>query len=196
MSPRSIRSASRRSASRVALGVAGCTLLLAAAGCGSETSDDSGTASDPSTSEATKTSTPEPSPAPTDKGTSSGSGGNMTVGDAVEPGQAVIVSASNVKVEAAPRASALVDDAAIDDFVASFDAQLGADVRAAAAKVQVPADSTLFGSVVSVGCETPSTVDWVSTFDGVEAQATLPKPGVQCLVPVTSIALFLVPTNA
>lgn len=194
MSPRSIRSANRRSASRVALSVAGCALLLAAAGCGSETGDDSGTASDPSTSEATKTGTPEPAPSPGEEST--GSGGNLTVGEVVEPGQAVVVSASNVKVEAAPRASALVDDEAIDAFVASLDAQFGADVRTAAAKVQVPADSTLFGSVVSVGCETPSTVDWVSTFDGIEAQATLPKPGVQCLVPVTSIALFLVPADA
>ena len=196
MSPRSLRSASGRSSSRVALGVAACTLLLAAAGCGSETGDDSGTASDPSTSEPTKTSTPEPSPSPGDESTSSGSGGSLTVGDVVEPGQAVIVSASNVKVEAAPRASALVDDEAIDAFVASLDERFGTDVRAAATQVQVPADSTLFGSVVSMGCETPTSVDWVSTFDGIEAQATLPKPGVQCLVPVTSIALFLVPADA
>lgn len=193
MNPRSIRSASGRSASRVALSAAGCALLLAAAaGCGSETGDDSGTASDSSTSEATPTDTPT-SVSPT---VNTGSGASVMVGDVVEPGQAVIVSASNVKVEAAPRASALVNDEAIDAFVASLDEQFGADVRAAAAKVQVPADSTLFGSVVSVGCETPTTVEWGSTFDGVEVQATLPKPGVQCLVPVTSIALFLVPADA
>lgn len=193
MSPRSIRSTSARSA----LSAACCTLLLvAAAGCGSQADDDSGTATDPSTSETTPTDTSTPSPSPGDESTSSGSGGNFVVGETVEPGQAVIVSASNVKVETTPRATALVNDEAVDAFVAALDRQLAADVRTAVQAAKVPADSTLFGSVVSVGCETPSSVDWISTFDGIEARATLPKPGVQCLVPVTSVALFLVPTTS
>lgn len=197
MSPRSIRPAPARSA----LSVACCTLLLlAAVGCGSQAEDDeAGTATDPSTSE-TATATPSPSTSPStspgDESTSSGSGGNLVVGDTVEPGQAVVVSASNVKVDTTPRATALVNDEAVDAFVATLDAQLAADVRAAVQAAKVPADSTLFGSVVSVGCDTPSTVDWISTFDGIEARATLPKPGVQCLVPVTSVALFLVPNDS
>ena len=111
----------------------------------------------------------------------------------MEPGQAVIVKASNVDGETAKRASALVDDQAVDAFLSATDARLAADVRAAVDAVEVPADSTLFGAVVSVGCDTPTAVNWVTTFDGIEVTPTMPKSGVQCLVPVTSVALFLVP---
>ena len=104
-----------------------------------------------------------------------------------------MVSASNVKGQTSKQASALVDDAATDAFLATIDKRFADEVRAAAKAVQVPAGSTLFGAVASVGCEEPTSITWQTTFDGVEVRATLPKPGVQCLVPVTSIALFLVP---
>lgn len=116
----------------------------------------------------------------------------MPVGEAVEPGQALIVSTSNVDEETSQLASALVDAQALDTFLAGTDPRLAADVRAAVKDAQVPAGSTLFGSVVAVGCDEPETVEWEKTFDGIQASAQLPKSGVQCLVPVTSVALFLV----
>jgi hypothetical protein len=194
----SVRPASAPGTLRLAVSGAACVLVLATlAGCGNEGDDDPGTATDTS-SESSSTATPSESPSPTDgdsstSDSSSGSGGSSVVGETVEPGQAVVVSASNVKGEITTRASALVDDQALDAFLATTDPRLATDVRTAFAAVRVPADSTLFGAVVSVGCETPTAVEWTTTFDGIEVKPTIPKSNVQCLVPVTSVALFLVP---
>lgn len=184
-------SAMRQTSVRV---TAACAVLLlsAAAGCGS----DSGDSDDPGTATDTSSETPTTQPTTTDPDTSdssTGMGASLRIGKTVEPGQAVIVEASNVDGETAERASALVDDQAVDAFLSAIDARLAADVRAAVDAVVVPADSTLFGAVVSVGCDTPTAVNWVTTFDGIEVTAEVPKSGVQCLVPVTSVALFLVP---
>lgn len=186
MSPRSTRPASARAQLRLAVSAVCCMLLLAAAaGCGSSDGDsaDPGTATDASES--------TPTEAPSDSST--GSGGHFVIGETVEPGQAVIVSASNVDGETSKLASALVNDKALDKFLASTDGRLAGDVRAAVRAVQVPADSTLFGAVVSVGCDEPTGISWATTFDGIEVTPMLPKSEVQCLVPVTSVALFLVP---
>jgi hypothetical protein len=174
---------------RLALSGASCTLLLATvAGCGSEggDGDDPGAATDTSS---TGTTTPE---SPT-ADSSTGSGGQFVIGETVGPEQAVIVSASNVDGDTSTLASALVNDKALDTFVATMETRLAEDVRAAVRATQVPADSTLFGAVVSVGCDQPTAISWAKTFDGIEVTPTLPKSGVQCLVPVTSVALFLVP---
>lgn len=176
----------------------GALLLAGVTGCGSD-SEDPGTATDTSSETTTADPGTDPSSAdpessdPETSDSSTGSGASVPVGETVEPGQAVIVKASNVDGEPATRASALVDDKAVDAFLATTDARLAADVRSAVKQVQVPAGSTLFGAVVSVGCDTPTAVDWVTTFDGIEVAAQVPKSGVQCLVPVTSVALFLVP---
>jgi hypothetical protein len=177
MSQRSVRPAPARALLRLAVTGASCTLLLAtAAGCGSEGGDGAGTATESPTTESSR-----------------GSGGQLAIGETVEPGQAVIVSASNVDGDTSTLASALVDDTAVGKFVATMEARLAEDVRAAVRATQVPADSTLFGAVVSVGCQEPTAIAWSTTFDGIEVTPTLPKSEVQCLVPVTSVALFLVP---
>jgi hypothetical protein len=194
MSQRSVRPPSARALLRLAVGGASCTLLLATvAGCGSDggDSDDPGTATDTSTSETTTSESPT-SDSPTSD-SSTGSGGQLVIGETVEPGQAVIVSASNVDGETSTLASALVDDKAVGRFLATTDARLAEDVRAAVRATQVPAGSTLFAAVVSVGCDQPTGLSWSRTFEGIEVTPTLPKSQVQCLVPVTSVALFLVP---
>ena len=176
---------------RFAISCASCTLLLAAvAGCGSEGSDSE---SDPGTATESPTSESPTSESPTSD-SSAGSGGQLVIGETVQPGQAVIVSASNVDGDTAVLGSALVNDKALDKFLATMDARLAEDVRAAVEATQVPADSTLFGAVVSVGCDKPTAISWSKTFDGIEVTPTLPKSVVQCLVPVTSVALFLVPS--
>jgi len=178
---------------RLAVSGASCTLLLATvAGCGGEggDGDDPGAATDTATDTATsETTTPE---SPT-ADSSTGSGGQFVIGETVEPGQAAIVSASNVDGDTSTRASALVNDKALDTFLATMEARLAQDVRAAVRATHVPADSTLFGAVVAVGCNRPTAISWSTTFDGIEVTPTLPKSEVQCLVPVTSVALFLVP---
>jgi len=176
MSRRPARPASARALLRFAVSGVSCTLLLATvAGCGSEGGDSD-----------------DPGAAPTSD-SSTGSGGQFVIGETVEPGHAVIVSASNVDGDTSTRASALVNDRALDTFVATMEARLAEDVRAAVRATQVPADSTLFGAVVSVGCHKPTAISWSTTFEGIEVTPTLPKAEVQCLVPVTSVALFLVP---
>jgi len=158
-------------------------LLATATACGStaEEGDQPTSATDSSASASESSSS-----------SSESSGGEMPVGDAVQPGQALIVSTSNVDVETTPLATALVDAQAVDTFVADTDPRLAADVRAAVKGVQVPAGSTLFGSVVSVGCDKPVAVSWETTYEGIQATAEIPKSSVQCLVPVTWVALFLV----
>lgn len=192
MSQRSIRPASTRAMLRLAVSGACCTLLLAtAAGCGSDTGDgdDPGTASDTSSDTSSET------PSDGASTSNSGSGASFVVGESVEPGQAVIVSASNVDGETSTKASALVDDQSLEAFLAPTDPRLAKDVRAAVRQATVPADSTLFGAVVSVGCDRPTSIEWSTTFDGIEVTPTLPKSEVQCLVPVTSVALWLVPNS-
>ncbi len=161
----------------VATLTSGVLLLAVASGCASGAADPSASATESSRSS---------------DSSSSGAGASLTVGDAVEPGQALIVSASNVDGPTTQRASALVNDQAVETFVSDTDARLADEVRTAVKAVQVPDGSTLFGSVVSVGCDKPVAVTWDKTFDGIEATAEVPKSGVQCLVPVTSVALFLV----
>ena len=189
MSQRSVRPASARALLRLAVTGASCTLLLATvAGCGSEggDGDDPGAATDTSSSGTT------PPESPTSD-SSTGSGGQLVIGETLEPGRAVIVSASNVDGDTSTLASALVNDKALGTFVATMETRLAEDVRAAVRATKVPADSTLFGAVVSVGCDEPTAISWSKTFEGIEVTPTLPKSEVQCLVPVTSVALFLVP---
>ena len=56
----------------------------------------------------------------------------------------------------------------------------------------MPAGQTLMGAVVSVGCDEPTGIELTQTFEGYEVTAQVPKSEVQCLVAVTSVALFLV----
>ncbi len=176
--------------------LASCVLLLATvAGCGSN-GDDSAptTANDASASTPGSPSTPD-SPSESSSATDSpseASGATLPVGDAVEPGQAMVVGVSNVDGTTTELASPLVDAEAVDSFLVDADPRLADEVRAAVEVAQVPPGSTLFGSVVAVGCDEPTAVSWELTFDGVQARARLPKSTVQCLVPVTSVALFLV----
>lgn len=171
-------------------------LVLTTAACGSETSADD-TASDPA-GQSTETSTPDTEtaePAPTgDAGEgTSGSGGEYLVGDAVADGQVQIVQASNVTGEPTEMATPLPTQETIDAFANGLDPALAPKVAKAAAEATAPAGTTLFGAVVAVGCEAPTSVTWTQTFDGIEVEPTLSKSTVQCLVPVTYVALLAVP---
>jgi hypothetical protein len=76
--------------------------------------------------------------------------------------------------------------------VAPLGADLASQVEAAVRRTTVPDGQELWGAVVSVGCEEPTGIELVQTFEGYEVTAMLPKSTVQCLVAVTSVALFLV----
>ncbi len=182
-------------------------LLVTATGCGSRVeegqspssaSDSPSSASESpssaseSPSSASESPSPSESPSETPQTGTSLSRRTLIVGDTVEAGQAIVVSASNVDGPTTPLASPLNDDQAVNTFVASLDARLGSEVRAALEEVQVQGDSVLYGSVVAVGCDTPVAVVWKETPEGVETTAEMPKSTVQCLVPVTSVAIFVI----
>lgn len=200
-----LSTARSRGALRLAITGVSCVLLLSTvAGCGSE-SGNSDDGADTATDSSQTTPAEETSPsetAPDDSGDQADSPSTdattattatLRTGDEVVPGQAVVVSASNVKGETSKLASALVDDASIDAFLGNLDQGYADKVRVAAQATEVPAGSTLFGAIVSVGCEEPTSITWDQTFDGIEVSATVPKSDIQCLVPVTSIALFVIP---
>lgn len=172
--------------------LAWCVLLLATVtGCGSNGDDSAPTTANDASASTSQSPSPSESSSTTDSPSES-SGATLGVGDAVEPGQAMVVSVSNVDGTTTELASPLVDAEAVESFLLDADPRLADEVRAAVEAAQVPAGSTLFGSVVAVGCDEPTAVSWEQTFDGVQTSARLPKSTVQCLVPVTSVALFLV----
>lgn len=157
-------------------------VLAVAAGCGGGAGTDQG-----ETASATESPSESPSTSP-----AAGTGAvQIAVGDTLEPDQALIVSASNVDEPTTPMATEFSEGKALDSFVADLDPQLAGDVRAAVESARVPDGSTLYGSVVAVGCDQPDAISVKTTPEGIEATAVLPKTTVQCLVPVTSVALFL-----
>ncbi|MBA2955958.1 hypothetical protein GON03_16595 [Nocardioides sp. MAH-18] len=91
-------------------------------------------------------------------------------------------------------ATVLPDDAAVQDYAAQFrNDELGGEVVAAADDADVPDGQQLAAAVVAVGCEVPTDVE--GTYDGgaVQVSATVPRSDRQCLAPITSVALMLVP---
>jgi hypothetical protein len=176
--------------------------LLALVGCGQS---DEGTASDRATGPtASDSSSTEPgeetTPGPGDSASATGgegasSAGDRTVlpaGDTATTTTARIITASNADGETSPRPVPVGDPASLRDFVATMGADLGPRVRAAVRQTDVPPGQTLMGAIVAVGCDEPTGVEVVQTFDGYEVTPVLPKSGVQCVVAMTSVALFQV----
>ena len=106
-----------------------------------------------------------------------------------------IISASNVDGEVDPRPVPVEDPASLRGASwRRFGADLGRRVRAAVRQDRGAGGQTLMAAVVAVGCDEPTGIELVQTFDGYEVTGIVPKSGVQCLVAVTSVALFLVET--
>jgi hypothetical protein len=59
---------------------------------------------------------------------------------------------------------------------------------------EVPDGSTLWAAVVARGCDAPDEVEVVRSADGVQVTpVAVADRGVQCLAPMTSVAVVLVP---
>lgn len=106
-----------------------------------------------------------------------------------------IVAISGVGGRVSPRAVVLSDEGKARRFVKRFDdpddivQQLGPPVAEAEED-----GVTLAAAVVSIDCEVPPGVEITETGRGLEVVAEpLPEAGRECLVPVTSIALVVVP---
>ncbi|WP_457206656.1 hypothetical protein [Nocardioides sp. P5_C9_2] len=126
--------------------------------------------------------------------TSTGGGAVLVAGEKASTTTALIVSASNADGEVTPRPVPLVDRDAVEELTAPLGADLGPQVEAAVRETDVPDGQTLMGAVVAVGCDEPTGIELTQTFEGYEVRGIVPKSGVQCLVAVTSVALFLVET--
>lgn len=174
-------------------GAASAALTLAvvgvvAAGCGNEAGD---VARDPESASSAPTQTEPTQTEPTET-SETGSGGQLPVGETVELEQAQAVTASNVAGEVESHATDISQAAGRDAYVARLDPMLGSQVSSAAARVKIPAATSLYAAVVTVGCKTPTAIDYEAADGQVSVSASVPKGKVQCLVPMTTVVLFLV----
>lgn len=106
----------------------------------------------------------------------------------------LLVSASDGGGQVDAAATALPDETATTAFAAGLADRLAGQVIEAAAGFDVPPGQELYGAVVAIGCTPPEEVTVSGSGDGVRITAHKPKedPQVQCLVPVTTVALALV----
>lgn len=188
--------------------VLGATLaVLTLSSCGQSDEGGAERASEPTTSAPTSeetdpgpsdsTSAPGGESATTSSGASGGASGGVTLlvaGETPSTTTVRIISASHVDGAVDPRPVPVEDAASRDELLAPLGADLGRAVRAAVRQTEVPDGQALMAVVVAVGCDEPTGIELVRTVDGYEVTAVVPKSGVQCLVPVTSVALFLVDT--
>lgn len=185
------------STARVRIVLAGALAAATLTACGqSDGSGEPDTASEPTSSATSE----QDSPAPGDSGTPGSSPGSSSTDGAVflpagataSTTTARIVSASNADGDTSPSPVPLGDRSSLRTFVAPLGADLGPRVEAAVRETTVPAGQHLMGAVVAIGCEEPTGIELTQTFEGYEVSARVPKTDVQCLVAVTSVALFLV----
>lgn len=88
----------------------------------------------------------------------------------------------------------LADEQAVRRYVERFrNDRLQGEIVRAAERAQVPEGRRLAAAVVAIGCEVPTRVVGTSTGGEAVVRAVLPSPTKQCLAPITSVALVLVP---
>ena len=109
-----------------------------------------------------------------------------------------LVSASNAEGTVSPRAVVLDSQKAVGKFAGQFSGdQMGRALAREYARADLPKDEVMLGSVVDVSCQAPSDLQVEKTRRGVEVTATgKASKNVQCLVPVTTVALVSVPEAA
>ena len=111
---------------------------------------------------------------------------------------AEVVSETAVGGMVSPGAVALTDVTAVQQFAGQFDDdRMETRLKQAFADLEVPSDQAAYAAVVGLGCEAPSDVTVTSTDTGILIEAAKPVEGstdkpVECLAPVTSVAIVLV----
>jgi uncharacterized protein YcfL len=155
-------------------------LLLALAGCGSQTQADDSTAGTTASPSATTTSTSSSAPA-----TSATSG----------PDDVTLFSATAAGGETGPPVR-LDQPGALQAFLAPFEnRRLARQVRRFVAGVDPQPGKVLVGAVVAVGCEVPERV-LIGTKGGVVFTPVLTKSNQECFAPVTTVAVAAVDADA
>ena len=91
----------------------------------------------------------------------------------------------------------LSDDADVQAFVEQFPSgDMGAQVQDAVAQTDVPDGQVLYGAVVAIGCDSPEQVAVSTSETGLVITALkVPSPLPECLAPMTTVALVLVPAS-
>jgi hypothetical protein len=113
--------------------------------------------------------------------------------------QIAMVSESNVDGTVSPRAVVLDSEASVQEFAGQFTGdQMGQALAREYASADVPEGELLVASVVDISCQAPTEVRVKKTDGGVRvtAAAQASKVQIQCLVPVTTVALVSVPEAA
>ena len=160
--------------------LAGLVVVLVA--CGQPESD-TGSATTGSSSESTEPSPSAPSqPAPNGPPDST---------------QIALISVSNAEGSVSAEATVLDSRQAVDEFASQFSgSQMATALDRAYQQADLPEGEVMVGAVVAVSCQEPTEVDVEQTEEGVKITADPVKTKVQCLVPVTTVALVSVPEAA
>jgi hypothetical protein len=104
-----------------------------------------------------------------------------------------MVSESNVDGTVSAHALVLDSEAAVEELGGQFTgSRMGRAVAREYEQADVPEDEVLVGAVVDVSCEAPSELQVEKTHHGVEITAVAKASKLQCLVPVTTVALVSV----
>ena len=92
----------------------------------------------------------------------------------------------------------LDDEQAVKEYAGRFRSDaMGAKVTRAAAQIEVPEGQHLVAAIVAVGCDVPPGVKVTgSGADAVLTPEPVPTPMSECLAPVTTVALAVVPESA
>lgn len=146
------------------------------------------------------------SPQPGDSTTAGGDGGDGSAGSPeaqpegpVEHDLLTVVSRTLGGGTVDERAVDLTEPGGVEELVAGLEAGMPAQVRRAVRRDQrrpavqeaLAGGAGLYGAVVWIGCETPDEIAVRSGDAGLEVRAVVKSRGtVQCLAPVTSVAVF------
>ena len=160
-------------------------VLVLAAGCGDDTSEDT-RADDPASSSSSST----PSPG--------GSESDAPAGTPVDFTEVALLSETNAGGEVSQQPTLLDSPAAVTSFAGTLEGRTMDDkIKAAVVKADVPEGQALVGTVVAIGCDVPPgvSVDWNGTGLDVTAQK-VEEPTKECFAPVTTVALLVVDADA
>lgn len=105
-----------------------------------------------------------------------------------------VLSETAVGGMVSPGAVALTDMGAVQQFTGQFeDDRMQVRLANTFGDLEVPEDQAAYAAVVDIGCDPPTDVTVTSTDTGILIEPVKPttKP-VQCLAPVTSVAIVLV----
>ena len=115
----------------------------------------------------------------------------------IEFTEIALVSESNVDGRVRAEGTVLDDEQAAVEFAGQFGSpRMARSVAEEYAQADVPEGEVVVGAVVDLSCEPPTEVAVEKTSQGVEITATPVKSTIQCLVPITTVALVSVPTGA